>query len=217
MPKPSRALPAPGDAKPPPPDSRAAILAAATEELAERGFDGMRMEHVAKRAGYNKALVYKHFKDRTQLFEAVLAAAFSGRRAVLERQPRWLGDAMAAWSDAAFAAPAYGKLLMREALEYREPEPVLAAERARYYREQVTGVAEAQARGRLPADLPANFLFLALMSMVCMPAFLPNVTALATGLDPNSEDFQQEWREFLRAFAAMLGAPTEAGKNDVDA
>lgn len=199
------------------PDSRSAILAAATAEFAERGFDGVRMEHVARRAGFNKALVYKHFMDKTQLFQAVLEAAFAGRKAVLERQPRWLGDAMAAWSDAAFAAPDYGRLIMREALERTADEPALADDRRRYYAEQIGGVAEAQARGRLPADLDPKYLFLALMSVVCLPAFLPNVASLVSGADPKSAEFQDGWRDFLRGFAKALGAQTPAPAPSDDA
>lgn len=196
-------------------DSRAAILAAATEEFVARGLDGVRMEHIAKRAGYNKALVYKHFGDRQALFEAVLEAAFSSRRAVLDRQPRELGLAMAAWSEAAFAAPAYGKLIMREALEHAGDEPVLAKERRQYYAEQIDGVAQAQALGRLPSGLDPKHLFLALMSVVCLPAFLPGIAELATGENPGGEAFQAEWRAFLQGFAARLGAPAEDG-GDVD-
>ncbi len=200
---PSAAAPEP----PARPDSRSAILAAATAEFAERGLDGVRMEHVARRAGFNKALVYKHFTDKAQLFQAVLEAAFAGRKAVLERQPSGLGDAMAAWSDAAFAAPDYGRLVLREALERTAAEPALADERRRYYAEQIGGVAEAQARGRLPADLDPKYLFLALMSVVCLPAFLPNVTSLVSDADPKSAAFQDDWRDFLRGFAKTLGAP----------
>lgn len=186
-------------------DSRQAILAAAREEFLERGLSGVRMEHVAKRAGYNKALVYRHFGDRDGLFSAVLEAAFKGRRAVLEQEPSELGAALAAWSEAAFAAPEYGKLLMREALDAARDGPVLEAERRAYYRRQVEGVERAQSLGRLPDDLDPRLLFLALMSVVCLPAFLPQVTALATGREVTAGAFQEEWRAFLHAFAATLG------------
>lgn len=192
-------------------DSRQAILAAAREEFLERGLCGVRMEHVAKRAGYNKALIYRHFGDRDGLFSAVLEAAFKGRRAVLEEEPPELGAALTAWSDAAFAAPDYGKLLMREALDAAMDAPVLESERRDYYRRQVEGVAKAQSLGRLPDDLDPSLLFLALMSVVCLPAFLPQVTALATGRDVESDAFQEEWRGFLRAFAATIG---DDGPND---
>lgn len=198
-----------------PADSRAAILAAATEEFLAHGLNGVRMEHVAKRAGYNKALVYRHFKTRERLFEAVLENAFAGRRAVLEREPAPLGDALAAWTDAAFDAPAYGRLLMREALDRPDVEPVLADERAAFYRRQVEGVAKAQALGRLPPDIPPKYLFLALLSVVCLPAFLPNVTALATGEDPTSPEFQEAWRRALAEFAKALGAEGQANADDV--
>lgn len=190
--------------------SRAAILAAAAAEFVERGYAGARMEHIARRAGYNKALVYRHFGDRAMLFEAVLESVFAGRRAVLERQPRGLADVLAAWSDASFAAPAYGKLLMREALEHEGAEPALADERRRYYAEQVAGVATAQARGRLPAGMEAKHLFLALLAVTNLPALLPNVTGLVSGEDPKSDAFQKGWRKFLKDLAKALAPSRDA-------
>ena len=62
-----------------------------------------------------------------------------------------------------------------------------------------------QLLGRLPDDVDPRFLFLALMSVVCLPAFLPQVTALATGREVTTGAFQEEWRAFLNAFAATLG------------
>ncbi len=40
------------------------ILNAAAMEFTERGVDGVRMEHVAKRTNVNKALVYRHFGNK---------------------------------------------------------------------------------------------------------------------------------------------------------
>lgn len=199
-------VPAATHQRPPGSKSHAAILEAATEEFIARGFDGVRMEHVAKRAGFNKALVYKHFRDRKGLFQAVLESAIAGRRVVLDHEPRDLGEAMIAWSDAAFSAPDYGKLLMREALEHGRDAPVLAAERSAYYARQVAGVAQAQSLGRLPAGLDPRFLFLALMSVVTLPSLLPQAAGLATGEDPAGDAFQAGWRAFLAAFADALAS-----------
>jgi AcrR family transcriptional regulator len=48
--------------------AREAILEAAVQEFVEHGYDGVRMEHVARRAGCNKALVYRYFGDRDLLW-----------------------------------------------------------------------------------------------------------------------------------------------------
>jgi AcrR family transcriptional regulator len=46
---------------------RAAVLAAALEELAERGYAALTIESVARRAGVHKTSVYRHWADREAL------------------------------------------------------------------------------------------------------------------------------------------------------
>ena len=50
------------------------ILDAALAEFTERGFDGARMEDVARRAGISKAGVYLYFQSKTALLEALIEA-----------------------------------------------------------------------------------------------------------------------------------------------
>src|SRR5215813_3009987 len=64
---------APGKGRPR--DSRATkelLLAAATEEFAEHGLAGARIDRIAERAGANKRLLYVYFGDKDQIFDAVL-------------------------------------------------------------------------------------------------------------------------------------------------
>jgi TetR/AcrR family transcriptional regulator len=49
------------------------ITAAARDEFARRGFDGARVEQIARRAGVNKQLVFYYFHSKRGLFNAVLA------------------------------------------------------------------------------------------------------------------------------------------------
>lgn len=53
-------------------EARAAILASAAREFAERGFEGARVEAIARGAGLNKALLYYHVGNKQALYEAVL-------------------------------------------------------------------------------------------------------------------------------------------------
>jgi AcrR family transcriptional regulator len=53
----------------PPEARRAAILAAALEEFSARGYEGARLEDVAKRAGIAKGTIYLYFADKEALFQ----------------------------------------------------------------------------------------------------------------------------------------------------
>lgn len=60
-----------------PADRPAEILAAALEVFAERGFQGARLEEVAKRAGVSKGALYLYFETKADLFRAVVTDAIS--------------------------------------------------------------------------------------------------------------------------------------------
>jgi len=49
------------------------IVAAAREEFGRRGFDGARVDQIARRAGVNKQLLFYYFHSQRGLFNAVLA------------------------------------------------------------------------------------------------------------------------------------------------
>ena len=60
------------------PEARPAeILAAALEVFAERGFQGARLEEVARRAGVSKGALYLYFETKADLFRAVVTDAVS--------------------------------------------------------------------------------------------------------------------------------------------
>ncbi len=48
------------------------ILDAAAEEFAEKGFDGARVDAIAKRAGINKAMLYYRVGDKEELYRRVV-------------------------------------------------------------------------------------------------------------------------------------------------
>ena len=56
--------------------SREAILRAASEEFANEGFSGARMDAIAQAAAVNKALLYYYFHDKDALYGAVLDQFF---------------------------------------------------------------------------------------------------------------------------------------------
>ena len=60
-----------------PADRPGEILSAALEVFAERGFQGARLEEVAKRAGVSKGALYLYFETKADLFRAVVTDAIS--------------------------------------------------------------------------------------------------------------------------------------------
>ncbi len=60
--------------------TRARILAMARQEFADRGFDGARLDTVAKAAKVNIALLYHYFGSKEGLFVAVLEDAYRTMR-----------------------------------------------------------------------------------------------------------------------------------------
>ena len=58
-------------------ERRAAILAAALEEFATRGFAATRLDDVARRAGVAKGTIYLHFRDKESLFQELVRSMLS--------------------------------------------------------------------------------------------------------------------------------------------
>lgn len=59
-------------------NAAAAILQAAEELLAERGYDGVSMRDIAMQAGYTKALIFYYYRSKEDLLAAVLDQYFKG-------------------------------------------------------------------------------------------------------------------------------------------
>lgn len=63
-------------------DTRAAILAAARRMFALKGLEGTSIRDVAEAAKVNTAMLYYYFKDKMDLYRAVLADSFSAIAAI---------------------------------------------------------------------------------------------------------------------------------------
>jgi TetR/AcrR family transcriptional regulator len=57
--------------------TRAALLAMAISEFADKGFAGARVDEIANRAGVNKQLLYHHFGNKDDLYRVALETVYS--------------------------------------------------------------------------------------------------------------------------------------------
>jgi len=107
--------------------TRAAILAAAEQQFAKRGFVATRLEDVAAAVDLKRAALFYHFRDKQSLYDAVLADAFGSLVARLEEAfsapesvPVRIERALEAWVDTVVARPTLARLILRHAAEADE-------------------------------------------------------------------------------------------------
>ena len=184
--------------------TRAKIMAAARDEFAARGFAGARIESIARRAGLSKQLLYHYFPSKEALFEETLISKFTQHRPA---PPEDGGSLLRERFRAATADPVWMRFLTWEAAEQGERGRVVAAaERRASIARQAAAIAERQARGELPADLPPDLLQLAIYALALYPLAFAQTTEMVTGLSPTDPDFQAAWTVFLDELAARLAA-----------
>ena len=186
------------------PESYYAILDAAIEEFASKGYAGVRLEQVARTAGYNKSLVYRFFKNREILFQEALKRQFGKRRSYLESLPEGVVETLSWWSKQNQQDPLFVRLILRESLDGDSSHPVEAEARRQYYQQQIAMLRSLQQQGLLPESLEPDFLFLALLAVTFVPASMPQICALVTGDLPGTQDFEEGWERFLSGLADTL-------------
>ena len=101
--------------------TRAGILAAAEALFAERGFDATRLEDIAERVGIRRASIVYYFKDKRELYDAVLEDVFGGLHDALaevlasgETLPEQIEAGVSAWVDYVGRRPSIARLILRE-------------------------------------------------------------------------------------------------------
>jgi TetR/AcrR family transcriptional regulator len=114
--------------------AREAILKAAEEEFAERGFGGARAQSIATRAGVNKALPFYHFGSKAELYDEVVKRALGRlgdfmRDALVARTPR---ERLAFFVHRLFAYladnPNWARLIVREVIDEQSRSREIASQ-----------------------------------------------------------------------------------------
>ena len=107
------------------PDSRSRLLAAATAEFAARGYDGVSVERIARRAHLNKAMVYYHFGSKEGLYREMLREIFRAvgtrMREIVDapaRPAEKLQRLVAAFAQEISQRPQFPPIMMREMVEH---------------------------------------------------------------------------------------------------
>ena len=173
-----------------------AIMMAAREEFAKRGFDGARVERIARRARVNKQLVFYYYHSKRGLFQAVVSSA--GREleralalvSVAEGRPLTrLRAALDAQFEFLTRNPDLVTLLMQAGRS--EAKPFAPA-----IRRLVVLLAEGQGLGEVRDDLDPHLA--AAQALVLMIAYLGLESLIAASAPPlgsDEPDLSRRWKD----------------------
>jgi AcrR family transcriptional regulator len=97
------------------------IREAARDEYAKRGFHGARVQRIARAAGCNVAIIYRHWTSKETLYVDILRSAWLAAsreiEASLQRGPVAPSGAIELFADALFRDPLGAQILVREYLD----------------------------------------------------------------------------------------------------
>jgi TetR/AcrR family transcriptional regulator len=190
--------------------TRAEIVAAAERHFAERGFESARLEDIAADVGIRRAAIFYYFRDKEELYSAVLDEIFQAGMATLPSHGsvvERLEASLIGWIDYVVRRPSVARLILREAAS---AQPGAASTLARVGRTPVERfrelIAEGIASGELKPQIdPHRVISLMGATTVFHFAAMPWLTA-DVPFDPWSPaEIEKHKREILLVARAMLG------------
>ena len=193
--------------------TRNAILEAAEELFAERGFEGTRLEDIAGRVGIRRASIVYYFRDKRELYGAVIESVLLGLRDAIERAIA--GDlspadkieaAISAWVDYVGARPTTAQFILRESADanaergfLHRAQPVAELVRREFlFNPEVQGAGFANID---PIHLASTIAGSTVFFVSAVPALLPHYE-----LQPTRHDqLEEHKRELLGVVRRLLG------------
>lgn len=180
------------------------ILDAATQEFAEYGIAGARIERMVSAAHTNKAQLYAYFGNKEKLFDAIFFASLERIMNVVPIDADDLADWAVRLYDEYLRRPDLIRLATWARLE-RRPSGPLAPERRGLEDRKLRLIAEAQEAGRVRQGEPFDVMAMVIaMSMAWSP--VSNVYA-ATADEP--AEVHEQRRTLLRACVRQATAPEQ--------
>lgn len=202
--------------------ARQAILKAATSEFAQEGMAGARIDHIARAARVNKALLYYYFHDKEALHGAVLEQVFSGLaeriNEVLDRDLP-LREKVLAYAGAHFdyiaSSPLYPRVVQREMMRAgRQGSPHIRRIVERYLRPILARLAELLRAGMESGDFRRVDAMHFVFSIVAMNVFYfssaPVLALIGQGDPLAPESVAARRAAVLDLIAAALFTPLPA-------
>jgi AcrR family transcriptional regulator len=191
-------------AKRDPVKTRNRILKAAHTEFTDVGLAGARVDRIADAAGVNKRMLYHYFKNKEGLFREMMRRSLAELSQADVGAPRDLGDELIYWRELLRTNPDWIRLLLWEALSYKQNNIIGGKERQAFWQSGVQKIERDQLASHLAADLDSGLLQLYLFAFAAIPFLVPQMTELITGNPPTNARFLKRHDDFLRQFGRLL-------------
>jgi AcrR family transcriptional regulator len=187
--------------------TRAALLNAALEEFAAKGFAGARVRDIAERAGVSKDLIAYHFGGKEGLYLAV-QQAWLQREGTFSDAGLPLSDLLARYLHDALTDPRPMRLLAWRGLT----DPDAAPPDSTPATEDLSATRARQRQGELPADVDPAVLRLVLLAAVAAPVVFPDATRKLFGTPPGDPAFESRYARGLQRLIAHLSSASKQTK-----
>ena len=189
-------------------DTREKLLKAAEELFVESGFDGVSISEIARKSGTTKGHLYYYFKNKEELFEAVLRRHLDAQRDMLAAAAAAGGGikerihtALDSYIDFIEGNPGFPRLIQREMCAQSKSVEIIS-----------DGMAPVHAWGAaiLAAVLPeqgpatARHFFFSIYSMTLNYYTYSGMLERMWGVDPMSEAALAERRAHLHLMADLI-------------
>ena len=201
--------------------TRAGILAAAEALFAERGFDATRLEDIAERVRIRRASIVYYFKDKRELYDAVLEDVFGGLHDALadvlargENLLEQIEAGVTAWVDYVGRRPSVAQLLLREVADANRDHGAAFLEQTRRIHQLVQHeVLDRPNRKKTklaavdPVHMASAVAGATVFFVAAMPTLVPDL-----GFDPLSrEQMEVHKQEVLRIAQRLLDIEAAPG------
>lgn len=183
--------------------SRRALLAAALDEFAAKGFAGARVQDIADRAGVNKQLINYYFDSKEGLYRE-LQRKWVEREATFADPELPLDELAARYLHDALADPRLLRLVIWRGLSDSTEQPPDETPAS----QDLSRMRRRHADGELAADLDPGCVLLALMGAISAPIAMPQMVRKIFGLDPEAPEFEERYGKQLGQILRRLGQPT---------
>jgi AcrR family transcriptional regulator len=158
-------------------ETRRRLLEAASQEFAQRGIAGARVDRIAEVAGTNKAMIYNYFGNKDQLFETVFNEQVVKTVNDVPLDPDDLPGYAGMLFDYHQTRPEALRLFIWNMLERGAESVPSAVVQANL--DKAATIADAQSEGRLPGHFAAEELLAVVVGLSMLGAIEAGTHALA--------------------------------------
>ncbi len=180
------------------------ILEGATEEFAELGLAGARVDSIAERAAVNKRMIYLYFGNKEELFDAVISAHIS----VLTEQVPFSPDDLPGYAGGLFDLIAANQRALR-LTSWRNFERARPTQtELDSYGAKLKAIRAAQRRGTIDrAFAPEDVLALTMGMVTSWLAAAPALRQLGSGDPESAARLRRHRRALLEAVERTFSRP----------